>query len=153
MTLNKVIEAIKSHRDIKLTNKLYLEILNRIADRYNSELLDHYLIKIDMVTIGWEEFIRIKGARIIFKTNVVHTAFNIRNLLHTSGYKNSRVKVGDEGYIVIAEAPDNIILSKDIIGKLQVGDKNSNKLIISFLNEMFLRNLKRIKLLLKNTKF
>ncbi|HIE36646.1 TPA: hypothetical protein EYP83_00635 [Candidatus Geothermarchaeota archaeon] len=153
MSLNNIIEAIKSCRNVKFTSKLYLEVLNRLAYKYNSELLDHHLIKVDKVAIGHKKFLRIKGARTVFKTNTINTAFNIRNLLHASGYKNSKVKVRDGHYIVIAEAPDNIILSSYIIERLKVEDEKSIKLIISFLNDMFLRNLKRIKMLLKNTKF
>ncbi len=153
MTVEKIIEAITSQRETKYSNKLYTGILEKIARRYSSELIDHYLIKIDRVYLGKNDFIRIRGSKAVFKTGSIETAFKIRNLMHSSGYKNSRVKLNGDYYIVISEAPDNIILSNYFIDKLRMGDEYFIRLISKFLKDVFLRNIKRIKLLLKNTKF
>ncbi len=153
MTVEKIIDAITSQRETKYSNKLYTGVLEKIARRYSSELIDNYLIKIDRVYLGKNNFIRIRGSKAVFKTWNIETAFKIRNLLHSSGYKNSKVKPRGDYYLVIAEAPDNILLSNYFIDKLRKGDEYFIRLISKFLKDIFLRNIKRIKLLLKNTKF
>ncbi len=153
MTVEKLIDAIISERAVRYSSKLYTRLLENIANRYSSELVEHYLVMIDRVSFEDRNFIRVRGSRAVFKTGDVETAFKLRNLLHSSGYKNSKIEPLEDHFLVVAEAPDNIILSKHFIEKLREGDEYFIRLISKFLKDVFLRNVKRIKLLLKNTKF
>jgi len=153
MTVERIINAITLEREAKYSSKLFSKVLRRISDRYSSDLVEHYLVRIEKIYFEDKEFIRIRGSKAVFKTDRIETAFKIRNLLHSSGYKNSKVEARDSEFTVVAEAPDNIILSKYFIEKLREGDEYFVRLVSKFLKEIFLRNLKRIKLLLKNTKF
>lgn len=153
MTFKKLIDAVMSERESRYSSKLYTRLLKEIANRYASELVEYYLVRIDRMAFGDKNFVRVRGSRVIFKTKDVEKAFKLRNLLHSSGYKNSRVRPLEDQFQVVAEAPDNIILSKYFIEKLREGDEYYLRLILKFLKDLFLRNIKRIKLLLKNTKF
>lgn len=102
---------------------------------YNIEsLTDLHEIKFDC------DYINIRGSRIDVYSRDLEEAVQLRNLGHSSGFKYSKIIFNNKIPKVIIESTENILI---------YSNENIDKLVIEISEEIFNKNLKRIKSLFK----
>ncbi len=128
----------------RLPQRIAEKAAERISRILGSEVVEVRGIRTDGAEIG-KEWTRWGGARIVYRAKDIHSAKRLRDLHHASGFKYSRIVPDKEGYLVICETTENITLPQEILH-----DKPRIRIIKILL---FLRTVKRLKMLLRNTKF
>jgi len=81
-------------------------LLQRMAEQ---EVVEAVGIRRDPSEIG-EGWVKMGGARIVYRTPDIETAKKIRDLHHSSGFKYSRIVPGEKDYQVICETTENMTI-------------------------------------------
>ncbi len=117
-----------------------------ISRRYNVEAIEYRGLDISHTSIP-PNWVKISGPRVKYITNDLKLAKIVRDLHHVSGFKYSRILPNRETYIIDCRTTDQITI-KDLN---RLGEKGY--ILTRILILIYLRSLKRLKMLLKNTKF
>lgn len=128
----------------RLLQRMAEQAAERISRHYGAEVVEAVGIRRDPSEIG-EGWVKMGGARIVYRTPDIETAKKIRDLHHSSGFKYSRIVPGEKDYQVICETTENMTIPGGAL------PNNPGIRIIRIL--LFLRTMKRLKMLLRNTKF
>jgi len=103
--------------------------------RYDIELIsDLHKIRFD------HGYVNIRGSRIDVYSRNLEKAIQLRNLGHSSGFKYSKIILNNDIPKVIIESTENILIYPD---------EDVDKLLLDISEEIFNKNLKRIKSLFK----
>ena len=128
----------------RLPQRIAEKAAERISRIHGSKVVEVMGIRTEQAEIGGE-WTRWGGARIVYRTEDIQSAKRLRDLHQASGFKYSRIVPEREGYLVICETTENITLPQRVWH-----DKPGIRIIKILL---FLRTVKRLKMLLRNTKF
>ncbi len=127
--------------------KRFLDIL---AEEASKRISNQYNVKIES-TVGLSishpellsNLIKVSGPRMKYIARDIYTAKKIRDLHHSSGFKYSRMIPIEDGFLIDCRTTDQIVF----------GDTIHPRYLRPLFITLFLRSVKRLKMLLKNTKF